>query len=302
MNKKQNTVNKKIIFSGIGLHTGEVSNMIVHPAPVNTGIIFKRIDLKTPITIPAKVRYVVETNRGTTIGVDDIKIYTVEHFLSALSGLGIDNAIIEIDNIEPPIFDGSSRPFIDKILECGIKEYSVSKHSITVLEAIEYFDNKCKIEIIPHSEFKITYYANFNYGNIGQQSYSYTLDNNYINEISKARTFCSIGELIYLKKNGLIKGGSLESGLVFLDKNINKKETLDILSEFNINYESLDNKNNTLNGIKLNYANEPSRHKILDLIGDFALLGASLKGHVISYGGGHEANVRIMKKIKLIYG
>ncbi len=302
MNKKQNTINEKIIFSGIGLHTGEVSNMIVNPAPVNTGIIFKRIDLETPIAIPAKVKYVVETNRGTTIGINDVKIYTVEHFLSALSGLGIDNAMIDIDNIEPPVFDGSSKHFIDKILKCGIKKYNVSKNHILVLKPIEYSDDKCKIKVIPHSEFKITYYANFNYGNIGQQSYSYILDDNYINNISEARTFCSIGELIHLKKNGLIKGGSLDSGLVFLDKNIKKHEILDILSEFNINYESLDNKNNTLNDIKLNYANEPVRHKILDLIGDFTLLGASLKGHVISYGGGHEANVKIMKKIISIYG
>ena len=302
MNEKQNTINSKIIFSGIGLHTGEVSNMTVYPAPVNTGIVFKRIDLENVIIIPAKVRYVVDTNRGTTIGINDVKIYTVEHFLSALSGLGIDNAVIEIDNIEPPIFDGSSKPFIDEILKCGIKKYNIIKNYITVLKPIEYFDDKCKIEVIPHSEFKITYYANFKYGNIGKQNYSYCHGDNYISNISEARTFCSVGELINLKKRGLIKGGSLDSGVIFLDNNINKNEILDILSEFDINDKSLKNKNNTLSNIKLNYTNEPVRHKILDLIGDFTLLGSSLKGHVISYGAGHEANVKIMEKIKLIYG
>ena len=302
MNKKQNTINKKILFSGVGLHTGQISNMTVYPSPPNSGIVFKRSDLENSVTIPAKVEYVIETNRGTTIGIDNIKIYTVEHVLSALSGLGIDNVLIEIDNVEPPIFDGSSKPFIDKILKFGIKEYEVNKKNISISEHIEYSNNEYKIEVKPDPEFKITYHANFNYGNIGKQSFSYTLDDNYVEDIASARTFCSIGELVYLKKNGLIKGGSLDSGIVFLDQDIKLNEVSNILSEFNIDYNSLDNKNNTLNNIKLNYDNEPVRHKILDLIGDFTLLGARLNGHVISYGGGHESNVEIMKKIKLIYG
>ena len=297
----QKTLNNKIEFSGVGLHTGKESNMIVSPANQNTGIIFKRTDINEEVSIKADVQNVVETNRGTTLGTSNYKIYTIEHFLSALNGLGIDNALVEIDNIEPPIFDGSSKPFIDKILEIGTKNLEENRNYITVSDEIEYKDDKCRIKVIPSDEFKVTYYADYPYGNIGKKEYTYTQNQDYHNQISLARTFCSIGELMYLKENGLIQGADLNSGIVFLDENIDQAKAKNILEELNIEITSLENENYTLNDVKLRYEDEPIRHKVLDLIGDFALLGSGLNGHVLSYGGGHFSNVEIMKKIKSKY-
>ena len=298
----QRTINKKVQLSGVGLHTGKNTNMVLKPADENTGIIFRRIDFDKNISVNADVNNVVETNRGTTIGKNGVKIYTVEHFLSALSGIGIDNIIIEIDNIEPPIFDGSSKPFVDIILEAGFHDLSAKRNCITITNPIEYKDEKCLIKVLPSEKFKVTYFADFFYGNIGKQEYEYNQSQDYIKELSLARTFCSIGELIHLKEHGLIQGADLGTGIVFLDNNIDKNKAKKILDQLNVEIISLENENHTLNNIKLRYENEPVRHKILDLIGDFTLLGLSLKGHVLSYGGGHFSNIEVMKKIKLEYG
>jgi len=298
----QRTLRKKIIFSGLGLHTGSKTNMTVYPAKENSGVIFKRIDLDNEVVIKASVENVVETKRGTTIGINGYKIYTIEHFLSALNGLGIDNAYIEIDNIEPPVFDGSSKVFVDEIINIGIKKYDIKKIYVNISKSMEYIDDQCSMKIIPYDKFKVSYYGNFKYGNIGKQEYIYTSANDYIKEVSCARTFCSIAELIHLKDNGLIKGADLNSGIVFLDDRINQDDIKNILVKMNLEVKSLKNKNYTLNNISLRYDNEPIRHKVLDLLGDFSLLGYGLKGHIISYGGGHASNIGMMKKIDTIYG
>ena len=302
MYKYQRTLNDKIIFSGIGLHTGAQTKMIVYPAEKNSGISFKRIDIDEEIIINASINNVVETNRGTTIGINNHKIYTVEHFLSALNGLGIDNAFIEINNIEPPIFDGSSEVFVNRILDVGIRKMIAKKKYINITKELSYDNNSCKMKIIPCDKFKISYFGDFSYGNIGSQDYIYTLSDNYKEEISKARTFCSINELIHLKRRDLIKGANLDSGIVFLDDSIDQETIDQILLNINIKATSTKNNNYTLNNISLRYENEPIRHKILDLIGDFSLLGFGINGHIISYGGGHESNVELMKIINNIYG
>ena len=297
----QRTLNQKIKLSGIGLHTGKNTNIVIKPSNEGTGINFKRVDFENHLVISANVDNVVETNRGTTIGKDGVKIYTIEHFLSALAGLGIDNAMVEIDNIEPPIFDGSSKPFIDMILEAGVKKLNAKRSCITISKPIFYEDDNCKMKVIPSENFQASYFANYSYGNIGKQEYTYSDNQDYIKDLSYARTFCSIGELIFLKENGLIQGGDLNTGVVFLDDNVDKDRAIKILKKFNVDIKSLENKNYTLNNIKLRYDNEPIRHKVLDLIGDFTLLGTYLKGHVLSYGGGHFSNTEFMKKIKLEY-
>ena len=302
MYKYQRTINDKIEFSGIGLHTGAQTKMVVYPAEKNSGISFKRIDLNDNVIINASIDNVVETNRGTTIGINNHKIFTVEHFLSALNGLGVNNAFIEIDNIEPPIFDGSSDVFVNSILDVGIRKNTARQKYINITKEISYHNNSCKMKIIPCDKFKISYFGNYPYGNIGNQDYIYTLSNDYIEKISKARTFCSINELIHLKKRDLIKGADLNSGIVFLDNSNNQKTINEILLNINIKATSTKNKNYTLNNIPLRYKNEPIRHKILDLIGDFSLLGFRINGHIISYGGGHESNVELMKIINNIYG
>ena len=298
----QKTLKDKIIFSGVGLHTGAVTNMVLNPAKENHGISFERTDLNERSVIFASVHNVVETNRGTTIGIGEHKVYTVEHLLSGLSGLGIDNLSIEIDNIEPPIFDGSSREFVNKILSVGIIEYKSRKKYIKIVDKICYEDDNCKMEVLPSNEFKVSYFGNFKYGNIGSQNYVYSEFDNYIEDICDARTFCSIKELIYLKENNLIKGADLNSGIVFLDDTINENSIRDILSKLDIETSSIKNVNHTLNNVQLRFKDEPVRHKILDLIGDFTLLGYSMQGHIISHGGGHASNVELMKKIDSIYG
>jgi len=301
MINNQKTISEEVCFSGIGLHTGVNCSIKIKPALENTGIIFIRKDLEDSKEIRAVVENVTDCKRGTTIGSDGVSIHTVEHLLSALYGLQIDNVYIEIDNIEPPILDGSSKPFIEKILKSGIKEQSSKKKYIKILEPIEYHneDSNIHIKVSPADDFSVTYNADFKNEVIGKQEYTLNSLIDYKNEIGFARTFCTIDELEYLKNEKLIKGANANCGIVFFNKNnsmnyikkINKKLNLDI---------NLNNYKN-LSSTKLHYNNEPARHKVLDLIGDFSLLGKPILAHVESLRGGHASNVEIVKIIKSLY-
>ena len=292
----QKTILDDLQIEGIGLHTGKKSKIKIKPASENSGIVFLRTDFEKPVKIKASIENVIECNRGTTIGIDNIKIFTIEHLMSALTGLGIDNAVIEINNIEPPILDGSSRLFVDQILSVGIKELSELKKYIKIIKPIVYEnkDNGVKIEIHPSNDLSIQYDADFRFGGIGQQSYTFDLVDDYIDQISSSRTFCSLNELISLKEKGLIKGGSVDNALIFLDENQSKDEIVKVGKVFdcdvNLNYKTL-----VLNDKKLRHNDEPARHKILDLVGDFSLLGYSLIGRIHSIRGGHQSNVEIVK-------
>ena len=294
----QRTIKEEVSFEGVGLHTGSYSKVDLKPAKVGTGIIFiLKIDNQN-IKINASYKNVVETNRGTTLGIGKYKIYTVEHLLSAVYALGIDNLFIEIDNIEPPILDGSSIDFYNGILAAGIKKYSDKKKQIMIKKPIYFLDsdNDVEMSILPYDGFKITFNASFDYGDNRKQSF--VLDNikNYFQEIASARTFCSFNELHFLKTNNLIKGASLESGLVFMNENITDDKINNINDLFNLSVKHKDTFL-TLNDVKLRYNDEQVRHKILDLIGDFSLINGQIVGHVISNKSGHYTNIEFLKKI-----
>lgn len=296
----QKTINRLISFSGIGLHKGKKVTMNLIPSLENFGIVFKRIDLNNKIEIKANVDNVVSTKRGTTIGKNGIRIHTIEHILSALHALGIDNLLIEIDSSEVPIMDGSAQKFINEILNIGIKELNAKKDFLVIDKTFEYYDksNDSYIKILPYDGFKISYNIDFNIDSIGKQNFEMNSIDDYIENIANCRTFCTYKEIYKLKNANLALGGSLDNALIFSDSNITHEdlEKINQLDDIQIS-NSISENSFTLGNKKLYFDNEPVRHKVLDLIGDLYLLGQSIKGHVISYKGGHEINVEILKKI-----
>ena len=296
---KQKTISSEVSFSGIGLHTGEISNLTLKPLKENSGIIFKRIDFDEPIYIEAILENVVSTNRGTVIGKNNIKIHTIEHLLSAIYALEIDNLLIEIDNIEPPILDGSSEIFFNTILNCGLNEQIADRDYYKVSEPIYYFDDNSDIalKILPSKEFSVTFESDFPFMGIGKQKFTLNSLSEYSKDISSARTFCSLDEISYLKKDNLIKGGSLKNAVIFLSE-VNTKNDVDKIQEYLGENLIYDDSSNTLNNTKLRYDDEPVRHKVLDLIGDLSLLGKPIIGHIHSYKSGHRSNVEFGKLIK----
>ena len=295
----QRTIKKSIDFSGVGLHTGKFTKLKLIPAKVDTGIIFIRINKNERAEIRAHIDNVIDTNRGTTLGVNGNKIYTVEHLLAAIYALGIDNLYIEIDNIEPPILDGSSKEYFNTIYKTGIIKLDKKKETIKIKEPINFLnpDNGIEMIVLPYNGFKISFTVNYNYGDIGEQSYIMDSMNDFKYNISNARTFCSIGELEFLKSNNLIKGADLNSGLVFSDNDTDDEKINHINKLFNLKLNKT-NKNNILNSKILRYDNEPVRHKILDLVGDLSLVGFQISGHIISKKGSHDSNVQLVRKIK----
>ena len=295
----QTTINNNINFKGIGLHTGVKTNLKIIPSTANTGIVF-RINNQE---IKANIDNLYESSkRGTTLKVNNEKIYTVEHILSALYGLEIDNAIIEIDNVEIPILDGSNKEYVEKILDVGIKKLAEKKKILVIDQPIEIKNENSSVGIYPYDGFKITFEIDFKNENIGKQSFTLESLQDYKNQISIARTFCTFNEIMQLKEMGLILGGNLDNAIIYTDNSlsIDKIKSFNSSNSFKIE-ESLDKHNINVNNKELLFDNEAVRHKILDLIGDFALLGKSIKGHIISHKGGHEINTQLVKKINFFY-
>ena len=299
----QSTIAKEIKFEGIGLHTGVYTKVKIIPAESNMGIVFKYLHNKDNYEIKADIDQVVGTKRGTTLGLNNEKIYTVEHILSALYGMEIDNAIIKIDNIELPILDGSTYEYVKKIKEVGIKKLNDKKNYLIIKDKIEVNQGNSKLTILPYNGFKISYSLDYNNKSIGKQNFILESLDNYKNEISKSRTFCTFSEIKNLQNEGLAKGGNLNNAIIYADDNT----TIDKIKKFNetssIKIEEPNSINNSknLNNKKLLYDNEAVRHKILDLIGDLSLVGKNIKGHIISNKGGHSLNIKLVKKIKSIY-
>ncbi len=296
---KQKTISSEVSFSGIGLHTGEKSTLTLKPLKENSGIIFKRVDIDEPVYIEALLDNVISTNRGTAIGKKNVKIYTVEHLLSALYALEIDNLLIEIDNIEPPILDGSSKIFFNNILNGGLTEQLAERKYYKISEPINYCDENSDIvlKILPSKEFSVTFESDFPFKDIGKQKFTLSSLSEYSKEISPARTFCSLDEISYLKKDNLVKGGSLDNAVIFLSEK-NTKDDISKIEEYLGENLIYDNSSKTVNNTELRYSDEPVRHKILDLIGDLSLLGKPIIGHIHSYKSGHRSNVEFGKLIK----
>lgn len=299
MRNFQRTINEEGNLEGIGLHTGKKSKLKFIPAVINHGIKFQRIDLDGMPIIDADVDNVIAVERGTTIKQNDATISTVEHLLAAIVGLQIDNILIQIDGEEIPILDGSSKYFIECLEKCGLKTQDAARKYIEISEKITYNDeeNNVEISIYPHNDYRITSMVDYNSEILGSQHYTLNQISNFKKDVSDARTFCFLHEIEDLFKKNLIKGGDLDNAIVIVDKVIDEKKLKEIsqlLGKKNIKVD----KQGILNNIKLKYNNEPARHKLLDIVGDLALVGRPIKGHIIAARPGHKSNIEFAKILK----
>ena len=295
----QRTINEEGNLEGIGLHTGKKSKLKFVPAVINHGIKFQRIDLDGMPIIDADVDNVIAVERGTTIKQNDATVSTVEHLLAAIVGLQIDNILIQIDGEEIPILDGSSKYFIECLEKCGLKTQDAARKYIEISEKITYNDeeNNVEISIYPHNDYRITSMVDYNSEILGSQHYTLNQISNFKKDVSDARTFCFLHEIEDLFKKNLIKGGDLDNAIVIVDKVIDEKKLKEIsqlLGKKNIKVD----KQGILNNIKLKYNNEPARHKLLDIVGDLALVGRPIKGHIIAARPGHKSNIEFAKILK----
>lgn len=304
MLKNQRTIEKEVSLEGVGLHTGVHTKMTFKPAPPGTGYYFERVDIEDNPRIKADIDHVIDISRGTTIAQGEVKVHTVEHVLSALAGLRIDNCIVGLDNIEPPVIDGSSKPFVDALLQAGIVEQDAPKEYLEINKTLIYHNEEQGIDlvIVPSDDFRITYMVDYRNPALGTQYTSmYSLDEEYVTEFSSARTFAFLSEVEQLKEAGLIKGASLDTGLLIVDRDIETSE-LDRLKElFKVDYKLKPGTTGIFDDRPLRFYNEPVRHKVVDLIGDFALLGIPIKGHVMAARAGHASHVEMVRKMRKIY-
>ncbi len=296
---KQFTIKTPVSVKGVGLHTGKTVTLTFKPAPANHGYRFQRIDLPEQPVIPADVKLVASTNRGTTLRSGDALVATVEHVLSALTGLGVDNVLMEIDGPEMPIMDGTSLPFVRSLEAAGREEQDADREYFVVSEPISYKDEITGIELLalPADSFEATVMIDFNSKVLGQQFAALHNMADYVDEIAPCRTFVFVHELEKLLEMGLIKGGDLDNAIVIADRRMDQSE-LDALARkmgkqsINIDAEGV------LNTVKLHFQNEPARHKLLDVIGDLALIGKPIRGKIVATKPGHTANVEFAKILK----
>ena len=296
---KQHTISKSISISGTGLHTGVLVDMTLNPANPGFGYQFQRIDLPNQPIIKADCDLVTDTSRGTTLQVGDAKVSTVEHILAALVGLGIDNVLIKVNGPEIPIIDGSSAPFIEKIEKAGVLEQDAAKAWYSIDENIFHYDDEKRVEMValPALDYQITTLIDFNSPVLGTQHAALKTIKDFKTEIAPCRTFCFLHELEALLENDLIKGGDINNAIVVVDKPVSKEEIARLAKVFkkdNIEVKS----EGYLNNLELRFPNEPARHKLLDVVGDLALIGYPIKARIIANRPGHSSNVEFAKKIK----
>ena len=302
MAEKQRTLKEAIVFEGIGLHTGEKVTLEICPAPENHGYKFQRVDLEGQPIIKADADLVVATDRGTTLEQNGAKVYTTEHVLAALYGMQVDNALIKVNAPEIPIMDGSSLLFVQGIEKVGYQEQEADREYYELTENIPWEDLEKGTEFlaIPYPEYRITVMVDYNSPVLGtQHAHIYKLDE-FKDNIAKCRTFVFLRELEFLAKNNLIKGGDLDNAIVLVDRTDVSQEELNRLAkilgkeELKISLDGI----GVLNSTKLQFENEPARHKLLDIIGDLALIGKPIKAHILGARPGHSGNVRFAKVLK----
>jgi UDP-3-O-[3-hydroxymyristoyl] N-acetylglucosamine deacetylase/3-hydroxyacyl-[acyl-carrier-protein] dehydratase len=297
----QKTIGKPVFLEGVGLHTGSQVKLSFLPASENTGFIFIRSDIKGKNQISADVNFVVNTDRGTNIERNGIKIQTSEHVLAALVGLDIDNCYIEINASEPPIMDGSSKFFIEALERAGIQEQELLREEYIVNETINFKDAETgsEITVIPSDEYQITTMVDFGTKVLGTQNASLESIKSFKEEISSARTFSFLHELEALLEHGLIKGGDLNNAIVYVDTPPSKSTMEKLKKAFKKDKLSV-KPNGILDNLTLHYSNEAARHKLLDVIGDLALVGTRIRGRVIANKPGHKVNTSFGKILQNI--
>lgn len=301
MSIKQKTIKSTVTVSGVGLHTGKLANLTFHPAPENHGFKFRRIDLPGQPIIDADCDNVVDTARGTTLEQNGGRIYTCEHVLAACMGCDLDNVLIDLDAPEVPIMDGSSYPFVLALESVGNVEQDAEREYFELKENLTYEDPIKKVEMlaVPQDEFRVTVMVDYNSEVLGTQHASMYALTEFKENISKCRTFVFLHELEALLQHNLIKGGDLNNAIVLVDKPISAEQTAHLRKVFNKpDVEVKDG--GVLNNTKLHYYNEPARHKLLDIVGDLALVGVHMKVHILAARPGHAGNVEFAKKLKAL--
>jgi UDP-3-O-[3-hydroxymyristoyl] N-acetylglucosamine deacetylase / 3-hydroxyacyl-[acyl-carrier-protein] dehydratase len=296
----QHTIKAPVTISGVGLHTGAHVNMTLKPAPPGSGIKFQRIDLPDQPVVKADVDYVVDTARGTTLEHNGARVSTIEHVMAALVGTGVDNVLIEINGPEIPIMDGSSQPFVEIIDEVGVAMQDAKKVYYSLDTNISFYDDKKNVEMValPAIDYRITTLIDFNSPVLGTQHANLNSIMDFKKEVAPCRTFVFLHELEYLISNNLIKGGDINNAIVIVDKPVSEEELKRLAKVFEREHISVEQREGILNNIQLRFPNEPARHKLLDVIGDLALVGFPIKAHIIANRPGHASNVEFARKIK----
>ncbi|WP_405571268.1 bifunctional UDP-3-O-[3-hydroxymyristoyl] N-acetylglucosamine deacetylase/3-hydroxyacyl-ACP dehydratase [Winogradskyella sp. Asnod2-B02-A] len=299
---KQKTIEKEVTLTGVGLHTGADVKLVFKPGVENSGFVFQRTDLEGNPKIEADANYVTSTQRGTCMEKNGVTIQTCEHVLAALVGLDLDNAIIELDASEPPIMDGSSKFFVEAIEKAGIIEQDAFREEYEVTQVVSYADEETGSEIIlmPSSSYQITTMVDFGTKVLGTQNATLNSISDFKTDISGARTFSFLHEIEMLLEHGLIKGGDLNNAIVYVDKELSPKTMEKLRIAFNKDNIAV-KPNGILDNLTLHYPNEAARHKLLDVVGDLALIGTRIRGKVIANKPGHFVNTQFAKKMsKLI--
>ena len=301
MSDNQKTLNSSIEFTGVGLHTGEDVHMVIEPAKINHGVKFQRIDLENQPILPADINLVTDTQRSTTLEKDNVKIVTVEHLMSALYALGVNNVLIKMDSSEVPILDGSAKYFVEEIQKVGLKIQDAPLKYIYLPNPIHYTDPDSGSEIlfVPANNFIISVVLDYENLALGTQYAEIRDLKDYSTEIAPCKTFVFLTELEKLAKANLIKGGGLENAIVVVDREETKHSEIIKLAHL-LGKDDSDIKinGNVLNNCEMQFYNEPARHKLLDVIGDLALIGMPIKGHIITKKPGHKLNISFAQILK----
>lgn len=304
MIESQRTIGSEVSMSGVGLHTGTSCNMTFKAAPENYGIKFVRVDLPDRPEIPANADFVVDVSRGTTLAVGDARVHTVEHVLAAVVGFQIDNLIIELDGIEPPVGDGSSMPYVEALRKAGFVQQEAPKDYLIIDETVMYHDEDRQVDIValPLDSYRITVMVDYQNPALGSQHTGlFDLEKEFVDEFAPARTFCFLSEVENLANVGLIKGGDIDNAVVIVDHNLNDDELASLRKKLGVKEKVTIGENGILNNKALRFKNEPVRHKLLDLLGDLALIGAPIKAQILAARPGHKANVEFAKQVRKLY-
>ena len=296
----QQTLRKDYIFEGKGLHTGKAARMTVCPAPVDTGIVFRRTDLGKDAMVEALAENVSNTARSTTISKGEVSVSTIEHILSALTGMGVDNAYIDIDNVEVPILDGSAKPYIDAIWKDGFEQQDAPRRYVELKETVEIVNEEkgSVVRIEPADEFSYDIKVDFNSRVLGVQNAQWTPSVVYAEEIGVCRTFVFFHEIEFLFNNGLVKGGDVDNAIVIVEHPVTEEQVDNMSRLFNVPALKV-REDGYLSNLALRFPNECARHKLLDLIGDLRLCGGFLKAKVTAEKAGHGINTTAAKAVRL---
>ncbi|MBR4837117.1 MAG: UDP-3-O-acyl-N-acetylglucosamine deacetylase [Bacteroidales bacterium] len=298
MVEKQHTIKQSVSISGTGLHTGQHGTLTFHPAEVNHGIKFRRIDVEGQPIVEAKVANVVDTSRGTTIAQNGVKVYTVEHIMASLRGSGIDNVLIDLNCEEPPILDGSAKIMMNALKEAGVVEQDAERKYLKINKKITYTHPKvgCELTIEPADKFSIDVKVDYKSGVLNVQEAHLHDMSEFEENFAPCRTFVFFQELEMLLKHNLIKGGDLSNAIVFIEKQVSEADLKRVAKLFNKESVAV-HEGGILNNVTLYFENEPARHKLLDIVGDLSLLGMPVQGKVTAYKPGHFANTEFVKMI-----